>query len=85
MSRNPFKGTDTDQPGLAVLLILAALLFLSFQDGLVKSSNALSSLWQIQALRAFFNLCLIFTGLVIARQLALVRPKNIGAVAAIFR
>ena len=82
MSRNPFKGTDADQPGLAVILILSALVFLSFQDGLVKSSNTMSSLWQVQSLRAFFNLCLIFGGLTIAGQWALLRPRNPRAVVA---
>ena len=82
MSRNIFKGTESDQPRLAIVLIIAALTFLSFQDGLVKTSTAVSSLWQFQFLRAFFNLTLILVGLAIAGQWILIRPKNLKAVVA---
>ncbi len=81
MSRNLMQGTETDQPKLAILFIIAALTFLSFQDGLVKTANAFSSFWQFQSLRAMFNLTLILTGLAIAGQFQLLRPKNMFAVA----
>lgn len=82
MSNNVFKGTTSDNPGLAVVIILAALTFLSFQDGLVKLANAYTSLWQFQFLRACFNFVLTVGGLALAGQLAMIRPKNPVAVAA---
>ena len=70
------KGTDSDAPRVAVTLILAALLFLSLQDGLVKFSSATSSLWQFQILRSIANLALILIGLGVIGSWHLIWPQN---------
>ncbi len=83
MKWSVFKGTEIDSPKVAVTLILAALLFLSLQDGLVKLVSSDTSLWQFQILRSVANLALIFIGLTFSKDWALIRPKNLTAV--IFR
>lgn len=82
MSKNILKGTETDNPRLAGALILCALAFLSFQDGLVKTASGFSSLWQFQFLRAGFNLIIVLGGLFIAGKWELLRPNRPWAVCA---
>ena len=77
-----FRGTDSDRPGHAAALIIAALTLLSFQDALVKFASADTSLWQFQVFRSGFNICLILVGVLIAGQLPLLRAQNPVAVAA---
>jgi len=77
---NIFKGTSADRPAMAAVLMLAALMLLSFQDGLVKLASGATSLWQFQFLRATSNIALITLGLAYAGRLALLWPQNPKAV-----
>lgn len=76
------RSAPIDTPKLAVALILAALFFLSLQDGIVKSVSAETSLWQFQLLRSIANLAIVFIGLGMAHQWSLLRPGNLWAVIA---
>jgi len=75
------RSAQIDSPKIAVMLILAALFFLSLQDGIVKSVSSATSLWQFQLLRSIANLIIIFMGLAIASEWHLLRPSNLWAVA----
>lgn len=81
MRLNIFEGADEDRPAFAAILILAALTALSFQDGLVKFAAPYTSIWQFQIMRATFNLSWIVVVLALNYRLALLWPRNPGAVA----
>ena len=75
-----FKGTEHDRAGLAAALIIIAISFLSFQDALVKLASSKTSLWQFQVFRSSCNLVLMGIPLLMAGQLALLRPQRIKPV-----
>jgi len=69
--------SERDRPALAVIFMLVGLGFLSFQDAWIKLSAESTSFWQIQTLRAIFNLTFLIVGAAFLGQLAVLRPKNI--------
>ena len=77
------KGTEVDSPRVAVAFILAALFFLSLQDGLVKFASDQTSLWQFQILRSVANLAIILFGLGLAGSWHMMWPDK--PVAVMFR
>jgi drug/metabolite transporter (DMT)-like permease len=73
-------GSETDRPGLAAALMLAALLTLALQDSFVRMAGADTTLWQFQAVRSIGNVALL---LLVARLVwgtAPKRPKRMWAV-----
>lgn len=53
------EGPRQDRPLMALGLLLAGVLVLSFQDMLVKQTAADTSFWQLQSVRSAFNLSMI--------------------------
>jgi len=73
-------GSETDRPGAAAGLMLAALLTLALQDSFVRMAGAETTLWQFQAVRSIGNVALL---LLVARLVwgtAPKRPKRLWAV-----
>lgn len=73
-------GSETDRPGMAAGLMLAALLTLALQDSFVRMAGADTTLWQFQAVRSTGNVLLL---LLVARLVwgtAPKRPKRMWAV-----
>ena len=54
------QSTDKDAPLLSLSLLMVGILVLSLQDSLIKLFSSDTSFWQIQTLRSFFNLILLY-------------------------
>ena len=52
--------TEKDSPLLSLSLLMIGILVLSLQDSLIKLFSSETSFWQIQSLRSFFNLILLY-------------------------
>ncbi|OED43196.1 hypothetical protein AB833_04285 [Chromatiales bacterium (ex Bugula neritina AB1)] len=75
-----FKHSSTDQPALAVSLILGALLMLGLQDALSKYLSAYISIWQFQTLRCLVNLCVLLVIVWWLAEPALLKPERVSRV-----
>ena len=76
-----FSHHKDDQLGLAIVLMLCALVCLSLQDGLIKIISVETTLWQLQFYRALLNIALVW---LIARKLMpgmSLKPKRPAIVA----
>ena len=57
-------------------LVLLGGLILGFQDSLVKATSSYTSFWQLQAIRSFFNLLLIFIFALTFTSIRSIIPKR---------
>jgi drug/metabolite transporter (DMT)-like permease len=76
-----FSHHQEDQIGIAITLMLLALVCLSLQDALIKIISVDTTLWQLQSYRALLNIALVW---LIVRQLMpdmSVKPKRPAIVA----
>ncbi len=76
-----FGSTSADQPTLAAILMVSALMLLGLQDAIIKFTSSDVSLWQFQTIRSATNFVLL---LFLARLIwgtSRPQPKNIWAVA----
>ena len=54
------NSTEKDAPALSLSLLIIGIIVLSLQDSLIKLFSSDTSFWQIQSLRSFFNLILLY-------------------------
>lgn len=80
MLKQILASDGTDNPGLAISLMLVAVWMLSLQDALVKLISTDATLWQFQLLRAAVNLCIVLTLARVVMPEQSLRPKRVSMV-----
>lgn len=75
-----FEHTQADRPFTALVLLMAGVFTLAFQDSLVKLMSAQTSFWQFQTLRSIGNIGFLVLLASITGGIGLLMPKNRRAV-----
>ena len=76
MKLNILNSTSVDSPFLSLTLLIIGIVILSLQDALIKLVSSETSFWQLQFIRSFFNLILLFLIAFIINKKKLLLPSN---------
>ena len=71
-----FQHPSGDRPVTALLLLLAGVFAVAFQDSLVKLMSVHTSFWQFQVLRSLGNLSFVIILALIGGGIGLLAPRN---------
>ena len=76
MKLDILNSTKNDSPFLAMTMLMTGISILSLQDALIKLVSSETSFWQLQLLRSFFNLTIIFLLAKSINGLKMLKPIN---------